>query len=139
MILKFYSINKPQYSKGRLKASLFVFKKFLLKPRGQWVRDCFHPGVSSLSREPMPTIEKESVSNREMIGAMLKYIWPADDPHIRRRVLLSLGLLVSAKVTGIGVPFLFKYAIDNLSTFTVTNPVDTIITFSTSLLIACKY
>ena len=40
--------------------------------------------------------------------AMTSYIWPEDNPKIRRTVLASLGILVSAKVLNTGVPFIFR-------------------------------
>ena len=39
---------------------------------------------------------------------MTTYIWPEDNPKIRRTVLASLGILVSAKVLNTGVPFIFR-------------------------------
>lgn len=76
-----------------------------------------------------------------MIGAMLKYIWPADDKLTRDRVKLSMGLLISAKLLNVCVPFIFKYAVDYLNaanTLNMSTPQDTIITVTTSLLIGCK-
>lgn len=43
---------------------------------GQQKRDCFHPGVSSLSRECIHFQEKEPIKSKNMIRAMLRYIWP---------------------------------------------------------------
>jgi hypothetical protein len=40
---------------------------------------------------------------------------PEDDPGMRSRVLISLGLLVGAKAMNVQVPFLFKHAVDALS------------------------
>ncbi|XP_043784144.1 iron-sulfur clusters transporter ABCB7, mitochondrial isoform X1 [Apis laboriosa] len=82
---------------------------------GQQKRDCFHPGVSSLSRECIHFQEKEPIKSKNMIRAMLRYIWPEDDPEIRKRVKIAVGLLISAKALNVGVPFIFKYAIDILN------------------------
>ncbi|XP_031843782.1 ATP binding cassette subfamily B member 7 [Nomia melanderi] len=112
---------------------------------GQQKRDCFHPGVSSLNREAIDFKDKNPVSSSDMVKAMLKYIWPEDDPDIRKRVKLALGLLIGAKVLNVGVPFIFKYAIDALNAQSVavsgnavlslgTAP-ETIATVATSLLI----
>ena len=41
--------------------------------------------------------------------AMVSYVWPKDDPSIKKRVIASLALLVSAKVINTSVPFIFRY------------------------------
>ncbi len=38
-----------------------------------------------------------------------------DNPDVKKRVLIALGLLVGAKLLNITVPFLFKHAIDLLN------------------------
>ncbi|XP_043255577.1 iron-sulfur clusters transporter ABCB7, mitochondrial isoform X2 [Colletes gigas] len=81
----------------------------------QQKRDCFHPGASNLSQEGIDFQGKEPVTSRSMITAMLRYIWPKDDPEIRKRVQMAVGLLVGAKVLNVCVPFIFKYAVDNLN------------------------
>lgn len=43
---------------------------------GQQKRDCFHPGVSSLSHECIDVQEREAIKSANMIRAMLRYIWP---------------------------------------------------------------
>ena len=43
------------------------------------------------------------------------YIWPSDRHDLQRRVLLSLVLLVAAKLATIAVPFTFKFATDGLA------------------------
>lgn len=42
------------------------------------------------------------------------FMWPHDRPDLKRRVLLSLGALVLAKLTTVLVPFLYKWATDAL-------------------------
>lgn len=76
-----------------------------------------------------------------MIAAMLKYIWPSDDPIIRNRVKTAVGLLIGAKMLNVCVPFIFKYSVDYLNagqSLTMTTPQDTILTVVTSLLLGCK-
>lgn len=66
------------------------------------------------------------ISSKQILAAMMTYIWPQDDAMIRRRVMLSLGLLVGSKVVNVSVPFLFKAAVDGagiLSTATVPEAV----------------
>ncbi|XP_047986018.1 iron-sulfur clusters transporter ABCB7, mitochondrial isoform X2 [Leguminivora glycinivorella] len=56
-----------------------------------------------------------------MIRGMLAYIWPQDNAAIRNRVMLSLSLLFGAKIMNVTVPFLFKYAVDEVNAATVTS------------------
>lgn len=112
-----------------------------LKPKSQPTRGCFHPGASVLSRESIPLGNAKAVTGQEMIKAMLKYIWPADDKAIRNRVLLALGLLVGAKVINIAVPFTFKYAVDYLNagaSLNMSTAPETVLTVATSILLGCK-
>ena len=53
---------------------------------------------------------------------MTTYIWPEDNPKIRRTVLASLGILVSAKVLNTGVPFIFRS--DSIIVQSVPDPHD---------------
>ena len=46
---------------------------------------------------------------------LLPYLWPQNEISVRVKVVLSLVLLVLAKLAAIGVPFLLKYAVDALS------------------------
>lgn len=111
------------------------------KPRSQPSRGCFHPGHSAIAGEGMQ-FSKDTITGKEMIGAMLKYIWPADDPLTRNRVKVALGLLIGAKMLNVCVPFLFKYSVDYLNsanTLSMASPPETVLTVATSLLLGCKY
>lgn len=71
-----------------------------------------------------------------------------DDPEIRKRVKIAVGLLVGAKVLNAVVPFTFKYAVDMLNAHSVattgtavmglTTAPATVATVATSLLLGCK-
>ncbi|XP_024868906.1 ATP-binding cassette sub-family B member 7, mitochondrial-like [Temnothorax curvispinosus] len=112
---------------------------------GQQKRNCFHPGVSGLSRDAIDLRDKPSITSTDMLKAMLRYIWPEDDPEIRKRVKIAMGLLVGAKVLNVFVPFIFKYAIDILNAHTaamsgsavmdLTTAPATVATVATSLLV----
>ncbi|KAI9553461.1 ABC transporter [Daphnia sinensis] len=56
------------------------------------------------------------VSGPQLVKYLIRYIWPKDNWEIKRRVLFASGLLVSAKLLNVGVPFLFKHAVDLLNT-----------------------
>ena len=46
---------------------------------------------------------KDEVKGRHIIGKMFTYVWPADKPGLRARVIVALGLLVGSKVIETGV------------------------------------
>ena len=80
------------------------------------------------------------MKGRDMLRAMVEYVWPKDNPQVRRRVLLALGLLVGAKLLNISVPFCFKYSIDYLNQLSgnklnLDTPEETIATIVISLLV----
>lgn len=113
----------------------------IFKPRTSPTRGCFHPGASALSRDSIKLNNQKVVTGKDMIEAMLRYIWPTDDPLVRSRVKIALGLLVGAKMLNVCVPFIFKYSVDYLNsggTLAMTTPPETILTVSTSLLLGCK-
>ena len=58
---------------------------------------------------------------------MLSYIWPKGNTAIKRRVVLAMSLLVGAKLLNISVPFMFKYAVDELSAENITKTATTFI------------
>ena len=49
-----------------------------------------------------------------MVKALAGYVWPADNPEVRKRVGVALGLLGGAKLVNTSVPILFKQAVDVL-------------------------
>src|SRR5262250_1827290 len=65
------------------------------------------------------TMKREVSAEGGQLGRTLvnlwPYIWPSDRPDLQRRVLLSLVLLVAAKLATISVPFTFKFATDGLA------------------------
>jgi len=53
-----------------------------------------------------------------ILGGLLPYVWPADRPDLRRRVVLAAIVLVVAKVITVLVPVFFKEATDVLTAST---------------------
>ncbi|MBT3238077.1 MAG: ABC transporter ATP-binding protein/permease [Rhodospirillaceae bacterium] len=49
------------------------------------------------------------------MSALLPYLWPADSPDMRMRVLVSFLLLGLAKAATVAVPVVLKYAVDALT------------------------
>ncbi|KAL6660089.1 hypothetical protein ACP70R_002211 [Stipagrostis hirtigluma subsp. patula] len=73
----------------------------------------------------------DQIADSKILKNLWKYLLLNDSPDFRFRLVLSLGLLVGAKVINVQVPFLFKLAIDwlaalggaeaSLASFTETN------------------
>ena len=59
-------------------------------------------------------MQNKHVTSLDMMKSMKNYVWPADNPTIKRRVVGSLGLLVTAKCLNTYVPILFKDVINLL-------------------------
>ncbi|XP_026318644.1 ATP-binding cassette sub-family B member 7, mitochondrial isoform X2 [Hyposmocoma kahamanoa] len=66
-----------------------------------------------------------------MVRGMLAYVWPKENKMIRDRVMLSLSLLFGAKIMNVTVPFLFKYAVDEVNAATVTSTGDALLGMAT--------
>ncbi|XP_019557676.2 iron-sulfur clusters transporter ABCB7, mitochondrial isoform X1 [Aedes albopictus] len=88
-------------------------------PQTEPIRTCFHLGHHPASGESIGSYDGPEITAVDMIKAMATYIWPKDDAMVRKRVLISLGLLGGAKVLNVCVPFLFKMGVDNLSTLSM--------------------
>ncbi|MBI3443888.1 MAG: metal ABC transporter permease, partial [Magnetospirillum sp.] len=56
------------------------------------------------------------------IRTLIPYLWPPGEPGLRLRVVVSMLFLVAAKGIGVGVPLLYKQAVDRLSIQPVTLP-----------------
>ncbi len=54
-------------------------------------------------------------SNMRTVRKVIPYLWPADQPWVKRRVVISLVLLLVAKLIAVGTPFFYKAAVDALA------------------------
>lgn len=68
-------------------------KLTLIQPKRGW-----HPGHGSSDILPEHMLDKTTESNWSMIRKLWGYIWPADRPDIRKRVVVAVSLLVASKV-----------------------------------------
>lgn len=59
--------------------------------------------------------EAERRSGWRTIRKVSPYLWPADKPWVKQRVVISLLMLAVAKVIAVGTPFLYKAAVDVLA------------------------
>ena len=48
------------------------------------------------------------------LKALAPYIWPADRPDLKRTVLISLALMLAAKLVTVAMPYTFKWVTDAL-------------------------
>ncbi|KAK3909944.1 ATP-binding cassette sub-family B member 7, mitochondrial [Frankliniella fusca] len=103
----------------------------------------FHAGVGHIHDDDSgpPRNGEDKVNSKQMVKAMLSYVWPKDDPDIKKRVKLAVGLLVASKALNVSVPFLFKYAVDTLNVspdgniLNLATASDTVLTYSVALLL----
>ena len=49
-----------------------------------------------------------------VMRGLYPYVWPTDRPDLQRTVMLSLGLMLIAKVVTVLMPYTFKWATDAL-------------------------
>ncbi|KAI8118267.1 mitochondrial, ATP-binding cassette sub-family B member 7 [Lucilia cuprina] len=80
-------------------------------------------------------LDAPEVTSQDMLRAMMAYIWPKEDPLVRKRVAISLGLLAGSKILTVCVPFLFKGAVDTMGTLSMDTPVDTVLSVATAMLV----
>nr|CAG4647739.1 EOG090X02PU [Moina brachiata] len=75
-----------------------------------------HFGSPSTAQESLGISTKETpVTTTQVVKYLFRYVWPDDNKEIKRRVMVAMGLLVSAKFLNAAVPFFFKFAVDNLN------------------------
>ncbi|KAL7598640.1 hypothetical protein Lser_V15G26840 [Lactuca serriola] len=60
----------------------------------------------------------DKINNAKILRTLAKYLWMKDNMEFKLRVLTAMGFLVGAKVMIVQVPFLFKLAVDWLTTAT---------------------
>ncbi|KAI7741451.1 hypothetical protein M8C21_027150 [Ambrosia artemisiifolia] len=70
------------------------------------------------SQETNLVTKGEQINNAKILSTLAKYLWMKDNTEFRLRVLTAMGFLVGAKVLNVQVPFLFKLAVDWLTTAT---------------------
>ncbi|RWR53010.1 ABC transporter ATP-binding protein/permease [Sinirhodobacter ferrireducens] len=58
---------------------------------------------------------EDRARNMRTLRSVLPYLWPADHPWVKKRVLIAMVLLVMAKVISVATPVLYKGAVDSLA------------------------
>ncbi|KAL2930227.1 ABC transporter B family member 25 mitochondrial, partial [Bienertia sinuspersici] len=72
----------------------------------------------------------DRISDMKILTTLAKYLWSKDNHEFRLRVVAAIGFLVGAKVLNVQVPFLFKLAVDWLTT--ATGNANTLASFNAS-------
>jgi len=72
-----------------------------------------------------------------VLRQLLRYLWPEGEPALRARVVVSLVLLLGAKVCSVYVPFMFKNAVDLLNVGVDASNVA--VTLPLAALIGCQW
>ncbi|WP_082688731.1 ABCB family ABC transporter ATP-binding protein/permease [Ruegeria marisrubri] len=70
--------------------------------------------LAPLHSDDMPP-EDERRSGWRTIRRVAPYLWPRDEPWVKRRVVLAMAMLVLAKVIAVYTPILYKGAVDSLA------------------------
>lgn len=52
---------------------------------------------------------------RDVYGLIAPFLWPANEPMLRARVVTAVALMVGAKIINVQVPFIYKAVIDALT------------------------
>ncbi|CAG9465269.1 unnamed protein product [Pedinophyceae sp. YPF-701] len=97
-----------------------------------------HQTAAPTERPPSRWLDE---SDLVIVKELKSHLWPPDNPEFRRRVAISLVLLVSSKLLNVQVPFLFKYAVDSLTTAGIPDPASAFAITPAALLLgygACK-
>ena len=78
-----------------------------------------HASPAPVAHMPADRAESEATrqrrSGRRTIRKVVPYLWPADAPWVKNRVLAALAFLLLAKLVGVGTPFVYKAAVDVLT------------------------
>jgi len=59
--------------------------------------------------------QEERRSGLRTVRKVAPYLWPADKPWVRRRVVIAMGFLILSKIISVTTPFLYKGAVDALA------------------------
>ncbi|MFZ9396627.1 MAG: ABCB family ABC transporter ATP-binding protein/permease [Erythrobacter sp.] len=52
----------------------------------------------------------------QTLRRFLPYLWPRDNPALKRRIMAAMGFVLAAKAVTLALPFAYKYAIDAMAT-----------------------
>jgi ATP-binding cassette subfamily B protein len=84
-----------------------------------------------MRRPPLPP--EGARADLRALRTLAPYLWPAAEPEMRLRVVGALGLLALAKLANVGVPVLYKHAVDALDP---AGPAGIALTVAVALIVA---
>ncbi|NCO20976.1 MAG: metal ABC transporter permease, partial [Rhodobacterales bacterium] len=64
---------------------------------------------------PRKTKLSSETGGMNVIRRVIPYLWPDDQPWVKRRVVLAMAVLILSKLIAVGTPFFYKAAVDALS------------------------
>ena len=68
------------------------------------------------SPSPAPSATaKRDVENWATLKRFLPYLWPRDNPGLRTRIMVAMGLVLAAKGVTLALPFAYKGAVDAMA------------------------
>ena len=56
--------------------------------------------------------DREPLDGWRTLGRFLPYLWPADAPALKRRIVGAMGFVLLAKATALALPYVYKRAVD---------------------------
>jgi ATP-binding cassette, subfamily B, heavy metal transporter len=68
-----------------------------------------------MRRGSMPSPSGDTAAELRSLARLFPYLWPKNAPELRFRVVAALAFLALAKVINVGVPVLYKRAVDALT------------------------
>ncbi|WP_051631046.1 ABCB family ABC transporter ATP-binding protein/permease [Afifella pfennigii] len=71
--------------------------------------------LDKTSPQAQPNVSAERGRTFHTLRHLWPYMWPADRPELKQRVLLAVAALIVAKVVTVLVPYAFKWATDALA------------------------
>jgi hypothetical protein len=57
---------------------------------------------------------REKTYYKRIFSMLIRFVWPKDDKHLRKRVVFAMSLLIVSKLLNVSVPVFFKAAVDLL-------------------------
>jgi ATP-binding cassette, subfamily B, heavy metal transporter len=73
------------------------------------------PAAQTARQDAQTEAARERRSNWRTMRKVAPYLWPADRPWVKNRVVAALAFLLLAKLVGVGTPFVYKAAVDVLT------------------------
>jgi ATP-binding cassette subfamily B protein len=87
-----------------------------------------------MRRPPLP--EGGAGADLRALRTLMPYLWPAGEGEIKTRVAGAVGLLVLAKLANVGIPVIYKHAVDALDASGPAGPAGIALTVAVALIVA---